>query len=182
MKKILLLIVILLLLGGGYYWWQSSSNPSASLPQANTGGDTEPDPSNATFIIEDESITLSQGRHESAPLPGSAILEETILMDKFAYGDLNADGREDTALLLARYGGGSGTFIYVAAFVSGPVNYKGTDAIFLGDRVAVKSISINQGVVTVNYLDRKPHEPFAAEPTVSESKQFIYRSGVFQER
>ena len=103
-------------------------------------------------------------------------------MDKFAYGDLNADGKEDTVLLLTRYGAGSGIFIYLAAFTSGPVTYKGSKAIFIGDRIAPKSLSIKGDTVTVEYLDRKPDEAFATEPTVSASKQFTYKNGEFVEK
>ena len=133
-------------------------------------------------MIDNESITLSAGRNETQITPTSALVEETVLLDKFAYGDVNADDKEDTALLLARYGGGSGTFIYVAVFVSGPVTYRGSDALFIGDRVAPQSISINNGIVTVDYLDRGPDEAFAAEPTIPTSKQFIYKNGEFVEK
>ena len=81
-----------------------------------------------------------------------------------------------------RYGSGSGTFIYAAAYLSGPVNYKGTEALFIGDRIAPQSVSISQGVVTVSYLDRKDDEPLSAEPTVSKNMQFVVRGGAFVER
>ena len=101
-------------------------------------------------------------------------------MDKFAYGDINADNKNDIVLFLARYGGGSGIFIYLAAFVSGPVTYKGSNTVFIGDRVSPQSISVKNDVVTVKYLDRKEGEAFAAEPTVLISKQFIFNNGEFQ--
>ena len=66
--------------------------------------------------------------------------------------------------------------------MSGPVNYKGSIATFLGDRVAPESISISKGVVTIKYLDRKEDEAFAAEPTVSVTKQFIYKNGELVEK
>ena len=109
-------------------------------------------------------------------------MEETVLLDQFAYGDINADGKEDAVFFLARYGGGSGTFIYLAAFVSGPVTYRGSEATFIGDRVSPQSISINNTTVTVKYLDRAADEPLAAEPTIQASKQFSYRVGGFEER
>ena len=154
----------------------------ARTPQVNENGTFRPDPSNATFTIDDEEITLSAGHNERNIAPGSALVEETVLLDQFAYGDLNADGKEDAVFFLARYGGGSGTFVYVGAFVSGPVNYKGTQTVFIGDRIVPQSISISGGIVTVTYLDRKAEEALSAEPTILESKQFVYRNGEFQER
>src|SRR3990167_4965926 len=111
--------------------------------------------SSATFIFDNEKITLSAGKNERLIVPGSVLVEEIVLMDKFAYGDLNADGKEDTVLLLARYGAGSGIFVYLAAFASGPVTYKGSKAIFIGDRIAPQSLFIKGSAVTVEYLDRK---------------------------
>lgn len=181
MKKVIVAIVII----GAValiYAMRNGSATTSSAPTANEKGVFRPDPSGATFTFDDEPVTLSAGRNETAITPGSALVEETVLLDQLAYGDVNADGKEDTALLLARYGGGSGTFIYLAAFVSGPVTYHGSEAIFIGDRIAPKSISISGGIVTVKYLDRKDGDAFATEPTVSVSKQFIYRAGVFEER
>jgi len=145
-------------------------------------GSFKPDPSNATFIFDDGTITLSEGKIERTVAPGSALVEEIAVMDKLAYGDINNDEKDDTALLLARYGGGSGVFIYAAAFLSGPVNYKGSKVVFIGDRITPQSIFIKDGTVIINYLDRGPDEAFAAEPTIPMSKQFIYKNGEFQEK
>ena len=182
MKKIIIIIIII---AGAILVYAMRGNSPTETTKAPTINDTRafrPDPSNATFIFDNEMITLSAGKNEKSIVPGSVLMEETVLMDKFAYGDLNADGKEDTVLLLARYGAGSGIFIYLAAFTSGPVTYKGSKAIFIGDRIAPKSLSIKGDTVTVEYLDRKPDEAFAAEPTVSASKQFIYKNGEFVEK
>lgn len=182
MKKIIL-VVIIIAIGGLFYYVVSNKSPTkVEKPTISDKGGFHPDPSNATFIIEDESITLSRGKDEKEVTPGSAITEETVLMDKFAYGDVNADDKEDTALLLARYGAGSGTFIYVAVFVSGPVNYKGSNTVFIGDRISPQSISIKNGIITMKYLDRKSNEALAAEPTVPMSKQFVYKNGELVEK
>ena len=183
MKKLIILILVLALIGGGYYWWTHRDTSTTSTGTTNTQtNNTKPDPSNATFNIEGDAVTLASGKNESAAAPGSAITEETTLMEKLAYGDLNGDGKNDTALLLARYGGGSGTFIYVAAYVSGTVTYKGSEATFLGDRIAPQSISINNSVITVVYLDRGPDDSFAEEPTIRTTKAFVYKNGSLEEK
>ncbi|MDO8589995.1 MAG: hypothetical protein Q7R69_01860 [bacterium] len=181
MKKV---VVILVIIGAValIYTMRNGSATTSNVPTVSDKGIFRPDPSGATFTFDDESVTLSAGRNETTITPGSALVEETALLDQFAYGDINADGKEDTVLLLARYGGGSGTFIYLAAFVSGPVTYRGSEATFIGDRVSPQSLSINKGVVTIQYLDRKADESFAAEPTVPVSKQFVYKAGGFEER
>lgn len=181
MKKVIVVVVIIAA-GVLFYSMRDKSPIKIEVPATSENGDFHPDPSNATFIFYDGPITLSAGRSEIEIVPGNALVEETILMDKFAYGDINADSKEDTVLLLARYGAGSGTFIYVAAFVSGPVTYKGSEAIYIGDRISPQNISINKGIVTVEYLDRKIDEALAAEPTVPTTKQFVYKNREFQER
>lgn len=176
MKKFLILLVIL----AGVAIFFFSRNTPVEVTEENTStqtGSFNPDPSNATFTFNnEEEITLSEGRR----VTNSG--EETVILDQTGHGDINNDGKEDTALFLARVGGGSGVFIHVAAYVSGPINYKGTNTIFIGDRVAPESITISNGVITATYLDRAEDEPFAAEPTVSTTKEFVYRNGSLEER
>ena len=179
MKK--LIIAILILVATVLLFTMRGNSPTEIIPRTNIGG-SHPDPSNATFIFNDGEITLSNGKSEQAITPGSVFIEETILLDKLAYGDINIDGKEDTALLLARYGGGSGIFIYVAAFVSGPITYKGSDTVFIGDRIAPQNITISNGIVTVDYLDREAGEAMAATPTIPKSMQFVFSNGKLQER
>ncbi|MDO8471042.1 MAG: hypothetical protein Q7S49_00315 [bacterium] len=176
MKKIIVIIIILGAVVLLYMMRDKSPAKEVRTPQVNDNGVFRPDPSSATFIFDDGPITLSTGRNEDASG------EETILLNKFAYGDINADDKEDTVLLLARYGAGSGTFIYMGVYVSGPVTYRGSKVTFIGDRIAPQSISINGEIVTIEYLDRRPDEALTAEPTVLISRQFTYRAGEFEER
>ncbi len=177
MKKLLILTLIVLASGALFYTYRSklvSQDPSVS------GDNLGPDPSSATFIFDDTPVTLSGGKNDEEDENG--LLSETRLLEERATGDINKDGRADTALLLARSGGASGVFIYIAGYISGPVSYKGTNAIFIGDRVAPRSISIDTGVVTLKYLDRGEDEPFSAEPTIERTMRFVYQNGEFVER
>ncbi len=177
MKKLLVLIIVLLLAILGYQFLSGRSETTTGKPETANTTTVKPDASSASFSFDGEIVTLSKGKGV-----GGDAGEETSLLDETAYGDLNNDSKEDTAVLLARSGGGSGVFVYVAAYVSGPVNYKGSNGVFLGDRIAPQSVSISNGVLTIKYLDRKEDEPFAAEPTVSVTKQFVYRNGELQEK
>lgn len=181
MKKIIFIVIIAGLIIGYFYWKNDSAEPKIVPTTNNTTSTGQPDPSEATFTFNDGPVTLSGGKNEKTAA-GSNFTEETVLLDKFGYGDLNGDGKEDVVLLLARFGGGSGTFIYLAAYVSGPVTYRGSEVAFIGDRIVPQSVSINNGVVNVLYLDRQEGEAFSVEPTVPSSKQFVYLDGEFQER
>ena len=167
------LIVFIIILGAIFFYFARNSE----VPQEKVLPEVSPTPNaeNGTFIIEGDSVTLREGVNLDDNL-------ETRLLGFKALGDLNSDGKNDLAVMLTQTGGGSGTFLYLAVHISGPVGYKGTEAIFLGDRVSPQSISASNGVVTVKYLDRKEDEPFAAEPTVLMSKQFTYRDGNLEEK
>jgi hypothetical protein len=159
MKKVLILILIAL--GVWYLFFEKNTVEIGPENTTNQGANFKPDPSHASF---------------------SGVEGDFSLLERKAYGDLNSDQKNDVVVLLSESGGGSGVFIYVAAYVSGPVNYRGTNAVFLGDRVAPEDLSISNGIVTVKYLDRREDEPFAAEPTIPASKQFMYRNGELVER
>jgi hypothetical protein len=186
MNKIIIILIVLGALAGLYY---INNRPAVVVnePQVREGDTApespRPDPTNATFTIDGETVRLSNGKHVRNIGLGGAFSEETAITDAIAYGDINRDGRDDAVVVLARSGGGSGLFLYMAGFVSGATTYRGTEAVFLGDRIIPRSISINQsGIITVEYLDRQPDEPFAAEPTVTTSKQFVFKDGVLEPR
>jgi hypothetical protein len=180
MKKSMIPLLVLGLAIGGYYWLKDDK-PEADSTATTVGAGYHPNPSAATFAFDGEAVTLSNGVGRSVD-SAIGLVTETRLLEERGYGDLNADKKEDAAVLLTQSGGGSGTFVYVAAFVSGPVGYKGTNAVFLGDRIEPTSVSVADGVATVKYLDRKPDEPMSAEPTVPTTKHFVYTNGEFVEK
>ncbi len=181
MRKIVFIVLIIAVIVG-YFVLRDNTPKNTDTATKNTLTTGHPDPSNATFIFDEGSVTLSNGRSEKAVAPGSAFIEETVILDKFAYGDINTDNKEDVVLFLANYGAGSGTFIYMAGYVSGPVTYRGTKVVFIGDRIKPQSLSIDKGVVTVKYLDRETDDAYAVEPTIPKTVQFLYKNGEFQEK
>lgn len=138
---------------------------------------------NATYSLGKESITLVNGLFEKNAAPGSSTVNRTQVWDKPVIGDLNADNVADAALCLINSPGGSGTFYYIAAYVkdSQTQNYKGTNAILLGDRIQVSEISIENNIITVVYNDRNPNEAMSATPTVAVSRKFVVDNGSLKE-
>jgi hypothetical protein len=61
-------------------------------------------------------------------------------------------------------------FFYVAAAVNVRGSYIGTNAIFLGDRVAPQNINITKGKAAVNYVIRRDLDPMTASPSVGVTK------------
>lgn len=177
-KKIIAIIAVIIVLGGLYYL--STRNNSASKAQPVTTA-SKPSLADATYSTEDGMLSFKNGTAESS-IGTTGMKEETVLTDMVASGDINGDGKSDAAGIFATDGVGSGVFIYLGAVISGPVSYKGTNMAFIGDRVTPKAVSISGSTITVTYLDRGPNEPFTAEPTISTTKQFIYKDGELTEK
>jgi hypothetical protein len=124
----------------------------------------------ATFQINGKLIALVNGLSEAEAAPGSASRIITRYFGNDAIGDLNGDGKEDVAFLLTQDSGGSGTFYYVVVALRTATGYQGTNAVLLGDRIAPQTTNIENGIVVVNYADRKPDESFAIKPSLGISK------------
>jgi hypothetical protein len=81
------------------------------------------------------------------------------LMNYVAAGDLTGDGTPEVAVVLATSTGGTGVFrdLAVVEVQNGkPVNVAVTP---LGDRVKIKSLTIQNGAVVVDMLTQGPHDP-----------------------
>jgi len=138
------------------------------------------DPLNATYTIDGHPIPLVNGK-ASLPLPagpGSATTETVRVFGQPTIGDINGDGMPDAALILVEDGGGSGTFYYAAAAIKTATGTVGTNAIFLGDRIAPQNIQITQGQVIANYADRKPTDPMVTPPSMGVSKYLKLENGL----
>lgn len=143
--------------------------------------DTNPDYKDTPFRVDGTTIQLVNGLSELEAAPGSAAKITTRYFGNEAFGDLNADGVQDTAFIVTQTSGGSGTFFYVVAVLSSPSGYTGTDAVLLGDRIAPQTTAIENGVVVVNYADRKPDESFAVSPSIAVTKYLKVVNGTLVE-
>jgi hypothetical protein len=176
MKKFFVLMLIIAALVGLYYLTKNKPD-SSSVPQTSTLGPTRPDMANLTYSSEDGAIVLKNAKGERA-IEGSNTKDEFTLAEMInTTGDLNGDGKTDSAGFIIENSAGTGVFVYVAAAVSGTVSYKGTNAVFIGDRVEPSDITISNGNVIVKYLDRNPDEPMSADPKVSKTVTLAYKNG-----
>ncbi len=144
----------------------STATPAATL----TPVTERSDPKNIAYLVDGKQVTLKNGLAEMEAAPGSQSKIVTRYFGNDAVGDLNGDGREDVIFLLIQNMGGSGAFFYVVAALGTPGGYTGTNAVFLGDRIAPQSTSIKNGSAIVNFAERRPEEPFTAAPSVGVSK------------
>lgn len=131
--------------------------------------------------IDGREIMLVNGVSEVEAAPGSATKIVTRYFGNEAFGDLNGDGQEDAAFLLTQTGGGSGTFYYVVTALRTVEGFTGSNAVLLGDRIAPQSTRIENGLVIVNYAERKPGEDFATQPSVGMTRNFSIKDGTLVE-
>lgn len=158
MDKALTFVAVLVLAVLGYFGYNALYKNST-------------DYKNLTYIVRDEPITLKNGVAITPASRGSESMITTRFFGNEVNGDINHDGKQDTVFYLTQSGGGSGTFFYVVAALSQPSGGRvGSNAIFLGDRIAPQNIDVLDGSVIVNYADRKSGEPFTVQPSVGVSK------------
>ncbi len=157
------------------------SGVETELQQPTAETVSQPDYKNATYLIEGFSVTLIDGFFEIEAAPGSDSKIITRYFGNEAIGDLNGDGRDDVAFLLTQTSGGSGTFFYVVAALRNASGFEGTNAAFLGDRIAPQTTKIEKGIITVNYADRTPGEPFTTQPSLGVSRLFKIENNTLSE-
>ncbi len=120
---------------------------------------------NAAYPIPDApggTVQLTDGKYEDA-----ANQYAVELTPPQAEGDLNADGAPDAAVHLVVNSGGSGVFSYLAAVLNEEGAASPLPAVFLGDRIVVRSIRIsNNGEIGVLLLERRFDQPMSARPTI----------------
>lgn len=89
-----------------------------------------------------------------------------------AAGDLNGDGSQDAAVILAVNTGGSGTFIHLVGVLDQQGKLVQAAELFIEDRASIKSISIADGKVTLDMTVHKADDPLCC-PSLETTK--VYR-------
>jgi hypothetical protein len=138
---------------------------------------------NSTYLLGKESITLVNGIFEKKAAPNSSAVNKTQVWEQPIIGDLNADGKDDAAVCLINTPGGSGTFYYIAAAINDAnmKNFKGTNAVFLGDRIQLSKLSIENNIISVTYNEIQAGKAMTATPSVTVSKKFKVENGLLKE-
>ncbi len=166
------LVVFVLVIAGVGLTRFNSPDAKGGLPE--TGGSalitsTINNPKNTSYIVEGETITLTNGKFEREAAPGSASKEKFMLFGEPTSVDLDGDGDLDAVSYLTKNSGGSGTFFYVVAAINSNGEYKGTNAMLLGDRISPQNITVEKNNAVANFAERKVGEPFTTQPSVGKS-------------
>lgn len=156
-------------------------HPESRQEEAASTASSTPAYENISYRIEGKDVLLKNGYAEYEYSSGSASKMITRYFGNEATGDLNGDGMPDVAFLLTQDGGGTGTFYYAVVALKTTNGYTGTNAIYLGDRIAPQTTEIRDGELIVNYATRKEGEPMAARPSVGVSTYLHVYNGVLSE-
>lgn len=180
MKKIALIApaVILIFTGLMFYLYfadhgqvENTQNPANSIKTP-----SHADALNTNYTTGDLTVPLYDGYSAIPAAPGSNAAITTRALDPVA-ADLDNDGNDDAALWLAQSRGGSGTFYYAAAAMQEDGSCRQTAAMFLGDRIAPRDLSVQNGIMAYEYLKTADNEPMSAEPSVKTVKYLTLRNG-----
>jgi len=179
MDKQFILVIAGFIVGASLYWvFQMPKNTDMTVtPDQNQVAD----PQNSVFYIDGQAVTLKDGASSVPAAPDSASMIVTKYFGNEVRGDFNNDDKEDIAFIVTQTNGGSGTFYYLTALVSGETGYKGTEAVLLGDRISLQTTEYRNAEIIVNYMDRKTGDPMSAVPSVAASRYFTVKNNQFQE-
>lgn len=104
-----------------------------------------------------------------------------IVDDRVAFGDLDGDGIADAVAVVFISGGGSGTFIHLVAVVDRDGEPVQAAWVYLGDRVPVRSLSINGGQIVTETVTHRAGDGLCC-PTLEITRDFALRGGELVER
>ena len=122
---------------------------------------------------------LRDGVYEEQAAPDSASKNTLTLSEHVAFGDINANGLDDAAVVLAASGGGSGTFYTLAIVINRMGNPYHLHSADLGDRIQVQSLEIADYVVTVRLLTHGAGDAMCC-PTQAEMRRYNLGFGVLR--
>ena len=134
-------------------------------------------PEDATYRgILDMPVTLAGGQFRGEPyVAGGASAPGVLLLDApRAQGDLNGDGKDEIAVLLAADMGGSGTFIYLALLERHSAELTNLGTLLLGDRVGVEWLAIDAGRIEAELREFGPEDPMCC-PSLATRRRWVLR-------
>jgi len=127
---------------------------------------------NLTYTLPDiGQVTLVGGSYEDT---ANMILVVTGEQPIYALGDLNGDGNEDAVIIMVANTGGSGRFVFMMAVTNGTGGPQNVAATFMGDRVLVNSLTIEDGQVLADVTTQGPDDALCC-PTLDVKQVYALR-------
>ena len=123
---------------------------------------------------------LVDGVVSSSVAPGSVSIVRTSVLEGPAFANVDSDGMRDAVVILRDEPGGTGIFYYVSTLLTNNGVEQSSNALLLGDRVRIKEISVEGGVISVKILERAEGEAMSVVPTVERIMKYRVNSGVLE--
>jgi len=101
----------------------------------------------------------------------------TYAIEPVAFGDINADGVEDVAVILQSWYGGSALGYELAGVVWGRDKPEITPLMYLADRAEIKGLTIRDGLIIVHELIPPVNLDLWCWPDKNDLALFQYRQG-----
>ena len=117
------------------------------------------------FLVQND----KKNKEITPEVKGFDVGENAVVFGEPVLGDLDADGDEDQALYVVEQPGGSGSFYYAVLAINNNQEYKLTEKMFLGDRIAPQNIQIIDGRAVYNFAERKATDPMTTPPSMAKS-------------
>ena len=116
----------------------------------------------------DRTVTLVNGVYSEGSNP---VTYSVQMLGVYAFGDMNGDGKDDAAVILAESGGGSGVFESLVVMVNQAGAPHQAGAAQLGDRVQVKSVGISAASAHLDMLVQGPNQAMCC-PSQPETQSY----------
>lgn len=129
---------------------------------------------NQTITLDDKPLLFKNGELQTS---GSNNNDGAALL----YKNINPT-QTRAATILVTFPQGSGTFYYLVGAMKQDVSEKYSTPVLLGDRIKIESVSVDDpqaednGMITIQYLDRSAQAPMSSEPNIKKTKKFAFQN------
>lgn len=115
-------------------------------------------------------VQLSNGRYEQGSPDGADYVSVTVA-DFVAAGDLNGDGRDEVAVLVAENYGGSGVFMFLAVYANVGGDLRFQTSVIVDDRPLLNALSVEDGKIFLDATVHGGEDPFCC-PTLKTTRHY----------
>ncbi len=116
-------------------------------------------------------VQLTDGKFEQGTPSGTDYTNVTMT-DTIARGDLNNDGVDEVAALVAENYGGSGVFVFLAVYKDVDGAFKFQTSILLDDRAQPNKLSIEGGEIYLDATIHATNDPMCC-PTLQTTRHYV---------
>lgn len=124
-------------------------------------------------------IKLTDGAY-SGVVEGSEL--QSQVLPGIQYGDLNGDGIDDAALLLAENTGGTGNFVSLIVVFSRDDRFQQATGVLIDDRPMINEMVIANGVVKIKGQVHAPDDPVVNPTTTIYAEYSLFGERIVQTR